>query len=367
MTSFTDKHAAIALVLLTLAAFGPWIDNAFVALDDNYLIYANPAVQHITLGSVAHVFSTYDPQLYIPLTFLSWQINAAVFGINATAFHLVNLLLHCGNVVLVLLLLRRLGGNLFVAGVTAALFAIHPLQTEAVLWAAGRKDVLSGFFALLSMLLYLRYRDDERGRTLFWSVLCFALALLSKVSVVLLPGIFLLVDWLSDGRMRRRQILGKMPYGILSALFLAVAVVGKSRLLAQSGGIVNILLPFRSTLFYLEKVFAPTGLSVIYPYRPSGSLLADFGAPVIVATLLGIVTLFLIVKRRRSWALAAGMFFLFLAPSYSTYFKNGFLYFASDRYVYLALIGAFWAAGFSSEKLEEFTRSISDKKNAFFS
>lgn len=340
---FVDQRlTGIFLIVLTLIVFGPFIAHAFVSLDDNYLIYANPAVQTLSLRNILHVFSTYDPQLYIPLTFLSWQLNAALFGMNATAFHLVNVLMHCANVVLVLVIIRRLSGNLFVAALTAALFAIHPLQTEAVLWAAGRKDLLSGFFALLSLLQYLKFREHRNSRTFMICIICFALALLSKISVVLLPAIFLLIDWLTDRKIGLKELREKIPFGVLSAIFLVIAVIGKSRLLAQSGGIVNLLLPFRSTTFYLWKIFSPAGLSVIYLYEPGSSLFADFAGPVIIVLLLGLLTLFLIARRAAHPALALGMFFLLLAPSYSTFLKNGFLYFASDRYVYLALIGAFW-------------------------
>ncbi len=336
------RWSAFAFVILPLAVFGPFVGNEFVSLDDSYLIYANAAVKTLSLTNILYVFTHYDPQLYIPLTFLSFQFNAAIFGMNATAFHTVNLLLHCANVVLALLIIRRLSGNLFVASVTAALFAIHPIQTEAVLWAAARKDLLSGFFFLLSTLWYLKFREhDSVRKNLHLSVCFFALALLSKVSVIMLPFWLLGIDWLQRRDVRRPMFTEKIPYGILAVFFGGVAVIGKSRILQSSGTLLNILLPAKSVAFYLEKFAWPTGLSVIYPYSGQ-SVIADVAWSAGLVVLLVAVLIFLAVRgKRRLFAFGLGTYFLLLVPSFTTFWKNGFLYFASDRYVYLASIGIF--------------------------
>lgn len=339
----TTFHVAVALIVLALAVFGPFVGNAFVTLDDNYLIYANPAVQHFTWANIVHVFTSYDPQLYIPLTFLSFQLNAAFFGMNATSFHVINLLLHCGNVVLVLIIIRKLSDNLFVATVTAALFAIHPIQTEAVLWAASRKDLLSGFFFLLSTLAYLRYLEREPERkSLYWSIAFFTLGLLAKVSVIMLPVWLIGIDWMKARPLRRQMIIEKIPYGLLAVVFAVIAVVGKSRVLQSSGTLLNILLPAKSVVFYVQKIFWPVGLSVIYPYSGQSPVLMEFGVSLglIVIALLILIAL-VIHGRHRLAAFALATYFVLLTPSFTTFWKNGFLYFASDRYVYLASIGIF--------------------------
>ncbi|MSR87142.1 tetratricopeptide repeat protein [Candidatus Peribacteria bacterium] len=339
-----EKRILIGLMALTLLVFLPFVGNAFVGLDDDYLIYNNPTVQHFTLGGFKHVFTSYDPQLYIPLTFVSYQINAAMFGINATAFHMVNLLLHCANVAFVFLILRRLTGKPFVAAFTAALFAVHPLQTEAVLWAAGRKDLLSGLFFLLSTFFYLRYRDaDWHKRNLWWSIVFYALGLLSKVSIILLPVWLVMIDWVQKREADKRILTEKIPYGALALLFGIIAVVGKSRVLQSSGNLLNILLPLRSATFYLEKIAWPSGLSVIYPYTGDGAhLAADFGFSVACVLVLILLFGFCLVRKCRLPAFGLATYFVLLAPSFTTFWKNGFLYFASDRYAYLASIGIFF-------------------------
>lgn len=332
----------IVFIALPLIVFGPFITNEFVSLDDNYLIYDNPAVKSLTWANLLYVFTHFDPQLYIPLTFVSFQVNALIFGMNATAFHAVNLLLHCANVVLVLLILRRLSGNLFVATAAAALFAIHPIQTEAVLWAASRKDLLSGFFFLLSALSYLQFREnDTTKKNLYLSVLFYGLGLLSKVSIIMLPVWLLGIDWLHKRGLGKEAFSEKIPYGVLALIFGTIAVVGKSRILESSGTLLNILLPIKSVAFYLQKFLWPTDLSVIYPYS-GRSLIGEFAFEAVLIALLAASLIFLVVRgKRRLLAFGLATYFLLLVPSFTTFWKNGFLYFASDRYVYLASVGIF--------------------------
>lgn len=344
MRTFLRSHRPQFLILavLTGAAFLPFVHHPFMTLDDNYLIYENAAVKTMTFAHIWYVFTHFDPQLYIPLTFVSWQLNAALFGLNPLSFHLINILLHLGNAVLVFAILKKLGAKEWVALGVAMLFAVHPLQTEAVLWATGRKDLLSSFLALGSLLQYLRHREGVH-KALVWSLVLFTLALLSKVSIALLPLLFLAIDWVQKRPMDRRVFTEKIPHLALCILFILIAVLGKSTELGSSGTLVNLLLPSKSVLFFLQKIFVPVGFSVIYPFVPPDNLFAAFALTVGFVCILGLFCV-LCLFRRRSPALALSLFifFLFLAPSFTTYWKNGYLYFASDRYAYLAVIGIFW-------------------------
>ena len=164
------------IIVLTLLVYGKSLGNAFVRWDDSMLIYENPIVREISWKSLKAAFTTYDPELYIPLTFLSYQIDYAIGGMHPFGFHLTNLVLHTLNAVLVFFLLQLLlsgnnpplplkgEGRVRVAGrgtafLVALLWAIHPLNTEAVVWASARKDVLSTFFFLGSLCTYLKWRD----------------------------------------------------------------------------------------------------------------------------------------------------------------------------------------------------------------
>ncbi|MBI1812897.1 tetratricopeptide repeat protein [Candidatus Peregrinibacteria bacterium] len=344
----------LALVAVTIIAFAMILRNGFVSLDDDYLIYRNPAVQSMTPANVGHVFTSYDPQLYIPLTFVSYQLTAVLFGMQPVWFHLGNLLLHMGSALLVFSIVTKLSGKRSIGFFTALLFAIHPLQTEAVAWAAARKDVLSGFFFLLSMHFYLRFREREDVSRLWISVAVFALGLFSKVSIIVLPFILLLIDWLQRRRFSREVFVEKIPYLILCILFGIIAVIGKSRVLASSSALFSALLPLKSIAFYLVKLALPFGLSVIYPQEPTlASTLPWIAAGGIV--LLATVSIAIVSRmtgRARLFAFGLLWHLVLLVPSFSTYWKNGFFYFASDRYAYLACVGIFLVVASLLDRLD---------------
>src|SRR3989344_3646014 len=171
--------SSLGIALLIGTVYGRAVlQNDFVTWDDGLLITENPIIQDISWENVKAAFTTYDPELYIPLTFLTYQMDYAVWGMRPFGFHLTNLILHTGNAILVFwlmtLLLKnfqrtsnnqitnniitRTPGNVWIALAVALLWSLHPLNTEAVAWASARKDLLSGFFFLLSVCGYLQWR-----------------------------------------------------------------------------------------------------------------------------------------------------------------------------------------------------------------
>lgn len=343
----------IAIVLITGAVYASGVfNNEFVEWDDGLLMTNNPMIQGLNWDNLKEAFTSYDPELYIPLTFLSYQIDYAIWGLNPVGFHLTNLLLHIGNALLVMRLIWFLlchgERSRTIPFLCALLFAIHPLHTEAVMWASARKDVLMGFFFLLSLNLYIAERK-------WWSLFIFVLACMAKVTAVMLPFILLLIDWHQfslphGGRVRERGsiwnfILNKIPYFAISAMFIVVALFGK----AGSHGLwwEKVLIGAKATMFYLQKLFWPTGLSVLYPYTENISIAnPDLWVPLVLVVVITTLTLTLSLKRERGYQdIAFGwFFFLFLLlPSFTNFAKGQDLlkdvYFASDRYAYLASIG----------------------------
>ncbi len=338
---FKTLASCVLIAAVCVAVYVPWLGNEFVSLDDGLLITRNPAVQQLSLRSLTHVFTTYDPELYVPLTLVSYQLEHAVFGLNPTGFHVTNLLLHALNALLVCAvvasLLRSRGAGL-AAGL---LFAAHPLHAEAVLWASARKDVLSSCFFLCSWLSYLRFCETEEKKWSVAGIATFLLALLSKVSVILLPVVLVLTDVLQERRLDRAAWREKIPYAVLSVLFGIIAVGGKTRAIAGIGPLQTALLSAKSVVMSIGKLLLPAGLSPIYPQLTPVTIASpEFLLSVIGCALLLAAAWML---RRRSPAAAFGIvFFLVMqAPSFSTFFKNGFLFYASDRYAYLASIGIF--------------------------
>src|SRR5262249_22546656 len=165
---FQEIGISLALVLATLIAYWPVFENQFVDYDDDLYVTANPQVQGgLTVASIRCAFSTTTAGNWHPLTWLSLQLDAQLFGPRPWAFHLTNLLLHCANAVLLFVVLRAMTGAVWRSAAVAALFAWHPLHVESVAWAAERKDVLSTFFWMLTLGAYVLYvRRPRWGRYL---------------------------------------------------------------------------------------------------------------------------------------------------------------------------------------------------------
>jgi len=373
-------------MLLTLIAYVPSLSNEFVTYDDNLLIYRNPNVLEFSPQTLRAVFTTFDPELYVPVTLLSYQVEWAMFGHNSAIFHLTNLLLHVGSILLVFLITRRLsrphvpGAAVpWVAVLCAALFALHPLNTEGIAWAAARKDILSSFFALLSLALYMRVsistsdagnRKSEIGnstrsfipnsefripnrnftgsilnanKSYTWSLLFFLLALLSKVSVVMLPVILVLVDLLEGRHWNKRMITEKAPFFLLSLVFGLIAIFGKEQQLSSLTGLDHLLLGMKGTAWYLGKFVWPVELSLLHPQE----FPVPYATPGMIAGVLVVLVLVIVAvrmrKRKPVVSFGIAFYILMLLPTYATFWKNGFVYYASERYAYAPMVGAAFA------------------------
>lgn len=330
------------ILLLTFLVYAACLNNGFVVFDDNLLIYQNPFVEHFSFGSLFHIFTSYDPELYIPLTLLVYQMIHLVAGFNPGAYHAMSLLLHLCNTGLVAWIILQLSGKRSVAVLTAFLFALHPLQSESVLWAAALKDVLSGALGLLSVGLYLRYRSTAEKNMFIACIVCFFLGLLAKVSIAPLPILFLLIDWMQKRPLSKHALLEKWPFFGLSALFIVIALYGKTAMLQSAGVQTVLLLSLKAAIFYLWTLLWPVHLSVVYPQVHIPSLFqADIFVPAILVLTLCIGAY---CARNRLRVVSFGLlwYILFLAPTFSNFYKNEYLYYASDRYAYLPSIGIFF-------------------------
>src|SRR5205814_5720179 len=140
-----------------------------------------------------------------PLTWLSHMLDCQLYGLNAGRHHLTNIILHAATAILLFLVLRQMTGLLWRSAFVAALFAIHPLRVESVVWIAERKDVLSGFFFMLTLLAYFYWTQKRTlGRYVVMSIL-FAFGLMSKPMLVTLPIVLLLLDYWPLRRIRRTE------------------------------------------------------------------------------------------------------------------------------------------------------------------
>ncbi|MBU1123108.1 tetratricopeptide repeat protein [Patescibacteria group bacterium] len=356
----------LAFLIAAFLAFGHSLYQGFAPVDDIFLIVENLAIRGMSWENLKHVFTTYDPELYIPLVFVSFQINWLISGLEPFGFHLTNILLHVANSLLVFGVLKQLTGEKKLSLLAGLIFAVHPLNAEAVVWLAGRKDLLSAVFFLGSLFLYLnslkiwnppsagiRYLESttqsllsqSKGyslltRTYFFSILFFLLALLSKIIAVTLLGVIILHMLLIErGRFDKSKIIRLSPYVILSVIFMAVAMGGKGRVVAAVGLWDKVLVACKSSIFYIQKLLFPTDLTIIYPLQGDISLWSSRIFPYFILTFL-LAWIALRSWRKHPWiTFGIGWYISTLAPTYLNIGKAGLVFFAVDRYAYLPMIG----------------------------
>ena len=332
----------VLIAVSAVAVYSSSLRNGFVIWDDDSLVYENPLTQEVSVKNITGAFTSYDPELYVPLTIMSFQMEHALFGFQPFYYHLDNLLLHIVNGMLVFLLLQRFGLKRTTAFIGALLFVVHPLNTEAAAWISARKDVLSAAFILGSLLAW-RQRQ-------WLSVLLFLLALLSKPVAIVVPAILLLMDWYEDRKLRKDDVQVYAPFLLLSILFLSIGLFGKAQNISSLTALQTLLLAAKSIVFSLQKFLWPAPLSSIYlqttPITPAS---AEFLIPLLLGT-LGAVGAF-ILKRWKGPLFTVGFFLLLLAPSFSNFSREGSLYYFSDRYVYLAQIAILLLLGEILERL----------------
>jgi tetratricopeptide (TPR) repeat protein len=343
----------LALTALTLLAFTPVCRNGFVNFDDDRYVTDNPHVQAgLTRAGVVWAWTGRHAGLWVPLTRLSLQLDAQLYGLDPAGFHRTNLLLHLANVLLLFAVLSRLTGAVWPSAFTAALFAVHPLHVESVAWVAERKDVLSTFFGLLAVGAYACYVARPSVPRYLAVAVLFALGLLAKPMLVTLPAALLLLDYWPLDRLRpvgstsRRLLLGrlaleKLPLAVLAGVFAAVALGTEEK----SGAVMPLAqLPVGARIgnalvacaAYLGKTAWPTRLAAYYPLHARTALQA-LGAAGLLAT---ITAWTLWQARRRPCLLVGWLWFLgHLVPVLGLVQLGS--YARADRYTYVPHVGLF--------------------------
>lgn len=335
-------HAALVagLFALILLSFGVSLRFGFAAIDDTHLIVHNLAVRDVSLSSLQWIFTHFDPELYIPITFLSFQFEHAIAGINPWVFHLDNLLLHTANSILVFFIGMRIFHQRMIALCVAILFALHPIQTEAVVWISGRKDLLATFFGLSALLVLWKIpTGNHRARQVMGCGL-FALSLLSKPSMISFP-IILFALFILDGKTHRESLLRSLPLLLISIAAGIGALFGKSTVIASTPIFTKILLAGSATAHTLGRIFLPIHHSPYYALPSPSSVTGSFLIGLTIILFLG-VSAWLSRKRIPELSIGIAWFLLLLLPTtlnIQADSRAAGATFAADRYVYSAIIG----------------------------
>jgi hypothetical protein len=331
---------ALALLFVTVAVYARCAAFDFqYEWDDAFYVVDNPLIRSVSFTNLGAVFTRTFQGHYSPLVFVSYQIEYLLGGAGPAVFHFGNVLLHAVNVALCFLLVRALSARTGLALLTALVFALHPVNVEAVAWIAQRKTLLASTFALLSLLAYLRWSVAARAGWFVASIFFFLCALASKSSIIGLPVLLIALEW-QRGSDFKRIATRTGAFLMLASLFALITVLGfRSADVVQKTDaklLFGTIYPTSLALILdnLRLLFWPTRLSAFY----DTVLYDSYLAPRVLGglLLLGGATLLLLLRgaaSMRFWFLWALCFFLpnsNLVPLQTFY---------ADRYLYLPLIG----------------------------
>ena len=357
-----DIFVCLLLIMATIAVYWQIHSYEFVNYDDNLVVYQNRHVQSgLTIENIIWAFTdgTLISNYWIPLTWISHILDSQLYGMNAGGHHLTSLLFHIANTLILFLVIKKMTGYFWRSAFVAALFALHPLHVESVAWITERKDVLSTFFWLLTMLAYAHYAERPGFNRYFWVLLFFVLGLMAKPMLVTLPFVLLLMDYWPLGRLQMGQAIS--PYSIkiqkssASLLigekipFLAItAIVSIAAYITQrKGGAVpamdldlikiqtaNALVSYVS---YLGKMIWPSRLAIFYPHPGNLPIWQVIGA----GTLLVSLSVLFVLWGRKYPYLPVGWFWYLgtLVPVIGLVKIGDFA--MADRFTYVPLIGIF--------------------------
>jgi len=331
------------------AVHWPAISSKALSFDDQQYLIDNSLVQNPSLAS-ANQFLTevLAPSTvagyYQPLAMISLMLDYAAGGRdnNLRPFHITSLAFHTANTALVIVLLYMLFGNMWAAAGVGLLFGVHPMTVEPIPWVGERKTLLAAFFALWSLILYVRYSRGGGWKSYAGCFLMYLLALLSKPTSVPLPAVMLLMDYWPLKRLSVKSIWEKLPLFVLAGVFAVITYISQHRM----GGTVSPttygpwhipLVLCHNIIFYLYKMILPVNLSSHYAFpKPF-----DLSQPMVLAGIIGTCVLIPLLLISLWWTRAALMgwliFFVAILPTMGVVGFTNVI--ASDKYAYLPAIG----------------------------
>lgn len=346
-----------AIAIAVVAVYWQVWSFDFVNLDDGQYVYENSRVSEgLTRDNVGWAWTTFSCANWHPLTWLSFMADTTLYGPGPAGHHVTNLLLHIANAILLLELLRRVTGETATAFVVALLFALHPVHVESVAWISERKGLLSIFFGLISIRLYVESVLRRDAQWYAASLVAFGCSLLAKQVLVTLPCLFLVLDVWPLGRMSgrcangddvrltriSRLLLEKLPYFGLTLIFCVVTLYAQG----EGGAITQLPLTTRlanaslAYLMYLRNLIAPSGLAPFYPYTAPGNASSQLA---ICGVVIGLATsAFFLLRRKAPWLVIGWLWYLGTLVPVIGLIQVGNQSHA-DRYLYFPAIGIYIA------------------------
>ncbi len=347
---FQRHNFVIAFILiLTFLVYSPALFHQFLNLDDPGRITNNPLIRSLSPENIFSIFTSVVEKAYMPLTIFSFALEYHCVGLNPFLYHLNNILLHCAVVFLVFRVGMSLGLREKGACIAAFIFALHPMHVEAVAWATERKDVLYSVFYLGAVLAYLNYLKTNKKSAYGISLLLAFLSMLSKSMALSLPLILLACDWFTQGTVKRKDWINKIPYVFFIALLSLITYLQSADLVTQNLG-ANPLFRFWAAAFYLKKFFWPIILVPHYvPPLPVEILHFEYWSSVFIVT--ASVILFAVYRNR--WLRLSLLWFILSIFFLLNFDYPRFMQTVADRYMYLPSAGFCFFIGYAIEKVWE--------------
>jgi tetratricopeptide (TPR) repeat protein len=328
------------ILLLTIIVFYQSITKIFIALDDQAYIQDNPFIKSLGWQNIIDIFSSFYNGNYHPLTTVLYAIEWNLFGNHAESWHIVSLLLHLANVYLVWVLFRKLSNKREIAIIGTAIFAIHPMHVESVVWISEQKDVLYTFFYLLGLSSYITYVKENNNFALFKAIVLFLFSLMSKSAAVTFPLVLFCLDYYYSRSLNKKIIFEKIPFLLLSFLFGILAVLSQN-----AAGAINdsTMVPYSffqrifvvsfSLVYYIVKFIIPFDLTVLH-YAPKQLSFYYYLCPLIII-LIGWIAYKS--KRLRHILVFGLLFYLFAIILVVQIIPVGYVL-VSERYSYVPYI-----------------------------
>jgi Flp pilus assembly protein TadD len=379
----------LLLAVVTLTLYWPVQSFDFVNFDDDIYVTDNRQVRGgLSTDGLQWAFTTFHAGNWHPLTWISHMADVEAYGLDAGGHHRTNALIHAAAALLLFFVLSAMTNSPWASALASCLFAIHPLHVESVAWVAERKDVLSGFFWILTMGAYYRYVNHPTIERYLWVLLSFGLGLLSKPMIVTLPFVLLLLDywplkrfagartafdpWVYAGGTAGRAGLQCLVVEKVPLLFLAAASCIVTFIAQRGVGALWSLekMPFEHRLAnalvaymeYIRKMLWPVDLSVLYPHAGMPTAWQTTLAVLLIASLS-----YVAVRKAREmpFLLVGWLWYLGTLVPVIGIIQVGSQSMA-DRYTYLPLVGLFIVVAWGAKSLVEKRPFLHHVVNAFF-
>ena len=376
LPKFSSKSSAklkiiICLIITAGIFFVYWNIQSFdfINFDDDQYVTENPFVQKgLSIENIRWAFGFSKEAIkfyWHPITWISHMADCQFFGLNAGMHHMTSLLIHIVNTLLLFLIFQQMTGAIWRSTFIAALFAVHPINVDSVVWIAERKNVLSTLFWMLTMLAYIYYARQPGFRRYLLVIIAFMTGLASKTMLITLPCVLLLIDFWPLGRMNLFQsgnlfnihnkrppfsetpiryiILEKIPLFILSFLTVGISIftVHITRQIVPGDAIpmaLRISNALVSYLKYILKIIWPHDLAVFYPYPDA----IPFWQPAVAGLILAGISISILFKMKKAPYLVTGwLWYLGTLFPVIGIFQQGRWPEMSDRWAYIPQIGLF--------------------------